>query len=325
MALGTLERTPPPFFRQGLPPRVRVAICAALAVMLMLADARWHVVDPLRAALATVMHPVQRTLAAPLQGAQWLGAALGGLQEARTREQQARAALAAQSAEAARADALARENAQLRALLELRPALTVRSLPAEVLYESADPFSRRVVIDRGALQGVAAGSPVVNEAGVLGQVTRVHPLQSEVSLLTDARASVPVLNERTGARAAAFGGAREHGMELRFVAANADVRVGDVLVTSGLDGIYPPGLRVGRVASVDRLAGAGFAGIGLAPLAPADGVRHVLVLEPLAAQLPARPGAAEAALAAPTARAASAATSAAALRSGARDGRQVTR
>ena len=154
-------------------------------------------------------------------------------------------------------------------------------------------------------------------AGLLGQVTRVHPLQSEVSLLTHDRAAVPVLNERTGARAAAYGGAREHGMELRFVASNADVRVGDVLVTSGLDGIYPPGLKVARVASVDRLAGAGFAGIGLAPLARADGVRHVLVLEPMAAQLP-RPAASEGAAPARPA-------SGAASRPGARDGRQVTR
>lgn len=320
MALSTMERTPPPFFRQGLAPHVRVAICAALAVALMLADARWHVVDPLRATLATVMHPVQRALAAPLQGLKWLGTSFAGLEQARAREEQARAALAAQSAVAARAESLARENAQLRALLELRPALSVRSQAAEVLYEAADPFARKVVIDRGALQGVVAGSPVVNETGLLGQVTRVHPLQSEVSLLADARAAVPVLNERTGARGAAYGGAREHGMELRFVAANADVRVGDILVTSGLDGIYPSGLKVARVAAVDRLAGGGFAAIGLAPLASADGLRHVLVLEPLSAQLPPRPGAAEAA-AGPRMGAGPASAPA----SGARQGRGVAR
>ena len=203
MALGTLERTPPPFFRQGLTPRSRLAICATLAVALMLADARWRVVDPLRATLATAMQPLQRALAAPVHGAGQFGAMLAGLEQARSREEQARAALAAQSVQAARADALARENAQLRALLELRPALAVRSQAAEVLYEAADPFARKVVIDRGALQGIAPGSPVVNEAGLIGQVTRVHPLQSEVSLLTHERAAVPVLNERTGARAAA--------------------------------------------------------------------------------------------------------------------------
>lgn len=302
-----MERTPPPFFRQGLTPHARLAICAALAVGLMLADARWRVVDPLRATLATVMHPLQRALAAPLQGLQRLGTTLAGAEQARAREEQARAALPALSVQAARAEALARENTQLRALLELRPGLAVRSQAAEVLYEAADPFTRKVVIDRGALQGVAAGSPVVNEAGLLGQVTRVHPLQSEVSLLAHERAAVPVLNERTGARGAAYGGAREHGMELRFVASNADVRVGDVLVTSGLDGIYPPGLKVARVEKVDRLAGTGFASIGLAPLASADGVRHVLVLEPLAAQMPPRPA------------------SGAASRPGARTGRQVAR
>ncbi|MEN9420094.1 MAG: hypothetical protein RI988_3715 [Pseudomonadota bacterium] len=298
MALGTLERSAPPFFRQGLAPRTRLAICAGLAVLLMLADARWKLVEPVRGALATAMHPVQRMLAAPLEAAGRLGQGLAGLEQALRRESQVREQLAAQSVQAARAAQLERENAQLRALLELRPALAVRSQAAELLYEAADPYARRVVIDRGAGQGVLPGAPVVNHSGVLGQVTRVHAQHSEATLLHDARASIPVLNARTGSRAVAFGGASPHGMELRFVASNADVQVGDVLVTSGLDGVYPPGLPVARVVTVDRLGSAGFAAIALAPLAQADGVRHVLVLEPVSVQLPVPPGAAASAAAA---------------------------
>jgi rod shape-determining protein MreC len=159
------------------------------------------------------------------------------------------------------------------------------------MYEAADPFSRKVFIDRGQTQGVALGSPVINEAGVLGQVTRLYPLTAEVTLLADKDAAIPVLNVRTQQRSAAFGGqfGGAAGMELRFVSGNADVQVGDELHTSGLDGIYPAGLPVARVASVERRAEAGFARILLAPAAPSGGVRYVLVLEPAAAQLPPRP------------------------------------
>ena len=292
MPLGTLDRTPPPFFRQGPSALTKLVFFSALALLLMVADARWRVVDPLRAGLATVLLPLQQALAAPVQAWDTAGAYLRGLEQARAAEQAARAALAQQSERAARAGQLAAENERLRALLELRPALAVRSTPAQVLYEAADPYSRKVVIDRGATQGVQRGAPVVNEAGVLGQVTRVHPLTAEVTLLTDRDAAIPVLNARTQQRSAAFGGAgggANPGMELRFMAGNADVQTGDLLMTSGIDGVYPPGLPVARVVAVERRADSGFARIALAPAALPDGVRHVLVLEPTAAQLPPRP------------------------------------
>jgi rod shape-determining protein MreC len=159
-----------------------------------------------------------------------------------------------------------------------------------VLYEASDPYSRKVFIDRGTAQGVAAGSPVINEAGVLGQVTHAYALTAEVTLLTDKDAAIPVLNKRTQQLGAAFGAnAAPGGMELRFSSANADVQVGDLLHTSGLDGVYPPGLPVARVVGVQRRVESGFARVALAPVANPDGVRHVLVLQPLSAQLPARP------------------------------------
>jgi rod shape-determining protein MreC len=187
------------------------------------------------------------------------------------------------------------ENKRLRALLELRPALQVVSVSAEVLYEATDPYSRRVIIDRGRSQGVVAGSPVINDEGVLGQVTRVYTLSSEVTLLNDKDAAIPVLNTRTQARNAAFGSADGSGMELRFLAANADVKVGDLLATSGLDGIYPPGLPVAKVAAVERRGDTSFARVSLQPVAQADSARHVLVLQPLAAFESARAEVAEAA------------------------------
>ena len=170
MPLGTLDRTPPPFFRQGLSALSKLVFFSALALLMMVADARGRVVDPLRAAIATALLPLQQALAVPVRAWDAAGDYLRGLEQARADEQAARAALAQQAERAARATQLASENQRLRALLELRPALAVPSTPAEILYEAADPYSRKVVIDRGATPGVQRGAPVDNEAGVPGQV-----------------------------------------------------------------------------------------------------------------------------------------------------------
>ena len=290
MQLGTLDRTPPPFFRQGYSARTKLVFFAALAVFLMVADTRIKLVAPLRVVIANALHPVELTLLKPVQLLRGGSEYFQGLQEALNAETQLRKALAAQSEHAARADRLLAENASLRALLTLRPTLQVKSIPAEVLYEASDPYSRKLFIDRGTTDGVAPGAPVINDAGVLGQVTRVYRWTSEVTLLTDKDAAIPVLNSRTQQRSAAFGGvALGTRMELRFVAGNADVKEGDLLATSGVDGVYPPGLAVAKVVNVERQADAGFARILLAPVAPADAVRHVLVLEPVGLQMPARP------------------------------------
>jgi len=288
MPLGTLDRRPPPFFHQGPSALTRLAVFSAVALFLMAADTRFAVTRPLRAGLAMVLLPIERVLEWPVQLTRSSGEYVGGLHQAQADLAKAQLTLTAQSAKAARVDTLVAENTRLRALVDLKPALAVKSQAAEVLYEASDPFSRKVFIDRGASNGVVPGAPVIDEAGVLGQVTRVYPLSSEVTLLIDKEAAIPVLNTRTHQRSAAFG-ADGTAMELRFMAGNADVRVGDLLQTSGVDGIYPPGLDVAKVVKVDPRADSSFARIALMPTASADGVRHVLVLEPMAMQLPARP------------------------------------
>lgn len=301
--LGTLDRTPPPFFRQGYSALTKLVFFSALALFLMVADTRLAVVAPLRVGLAALLAYPQRALMVPVDLVSRGGDYLRGLRQALLSEDSARRQLALQAERAALAERLAVENGRLRALLELAPALAVRAQAAEVLYEAADPYSRKVFINRGAAQGLLAGAPVINEMGVLGQVTRVYPLSAEVTLLTDKDAAIPVINTRTQQRGAAYGGlAFGTAMELRFVAANADVRAGDVLHTSGVDGVYPAGLAVARVAQVERQAEGGFARVTLAPAADVDGVRHVLVLEPLSVQQPPRPAAVVEALAKPAAK-----------------------
>ncbi|GAB4559969.1 MAG: rod shape-determining protein MreC [Rhizobacter sp.] len=289
MPLGTLDRTPPPFFRQGPSAFTRMVFFSALALFLMVADTRFKVTQPLRAVVATVLNPVERVLRAPVDAWGLASDYLMGLQDARSAESKARLELAKQAERASRVEQLEQENTRLRALLELRGALKVRSLTAEVLYDAPDPYSRKVIIDRGNRDGLVVASPVINEVGVLGQVTRVYPYSAEVTLLTDKEAAIPVLNARTQARSAAFGNSAGAGLELRFMAGNADVQVGDLLSTSGVDGIYPAGVPVAKVVSVDRRVDTGFARIALAPLAEPDSVRHVLVLEPTGIQMPPRP------------------------------------
>ena len=294
MSIGTIDRTPPPFFRQGPSALTKLILCSALALFLMVADNRFTITRQLRAVVATVLYYPQQALLAPVQAIGGGSDYLQGLKSAVENEEAVKRELARQAERALRVEQLLIENNRLRALLELRPGLNVKSQAAQVLYEASDPYSRKVIIDRGATNGVNVASPVINETGVLGQVTRVYPLSSEVTLLTDKDAAIPVLNARTQARSAAFGSAAAvgGGMEMRFMAGNADVQVGDTLTTSGVDGVYPPGLPVAKVASVDRKNDSGFARIVLTPIAQPDGVRHVMVLEPVGVQMPARPASA---------------------------------
>ncbi|MGV3569251.1 MAG: rod shape-determining protein MreC [Ramlibacter sp.] len=297
MPLGTLDRTPPPFFKQGHSAISKLMLFSALALFLMVADARFKITQPIRTAVAAVLFPMQWVAMRPVLAARYVGDYFGGLHNARTTEEEARRRLILQAQRANQVDQLTLENTQLRKLLELRQRLTTPSTAAEVLYDAADPYTRKVIIDKGLAHGIEPGSPVIDESGVLGQVTRVHPLISEVTLVTDRDQVIPILNTRTGARGIAFGDAGSQGsggLELRYMAANADVQAGDLLTTSGVDGVYPPGIPVAKVEKVERRPDSAFAKITCAPQALVGGARHVMVLKPLLAQIPARPPAEDA-------------------------------
>ena len=291
MPLGTLDRTPPPFFRQGASALSKLMLCSALALFLMVADARFKVTQPLRATLATVLFPLQLVAMSPVAIIKNASQHFESLQSAQAAEAAARLKLSLQSQRASQVEQLAQENVRLRSLLALRERISTPASAAEVLYDAADPYTRKIIIDKGLAHSIEAGSPVIDDAGVLGQVTRVHPLISEVTLVTDRDHAIPVLNARTGARSVAYGDPITRGgsLELRFMAGNADVQAGDILTTSGVDGVYPPGLPVAKVVSVERRADSAFARISCAPQAMVDGARHVMVLKPVSIQMPARP------------------------------------
>jgi rod shape-determining protein MreC len=292
MPLGTLDRTPPPFFKQGPSALSKLMVCSALALFLMVADARFRITQPVRSSVATVLFPLQWMVMQPVMAVRTVRDYVTTLESAVSNEEAARRKLILQSQRANQVEQLTMENAQLRKLLDLRTRLAAPASAAEVLYDAADPYTRKVIIDKGMAQGLEAGSPVIDESGVLGQVTRVHPLISEVTLVTDPDQAIPVLNTRTGVRGITYGDSGRHGsggLELRYMAANADVQPGDLLTTSGVDGVYPPGIPVAKVAKVERRPDSAFARIVLHPQALVDGARHVMVLKPLLTQIPPRP------------------------------------
>jgi rod shape-determining protein MreC len=291
MAFGVLEQDPPPFFRQGASAFSKLIVFSAAAVFLMVADVRFQMLQPARAVLQAVLFPMQWLAQRPGLLAAEAADFIDKVQSSDAVHTGLVEKLRQQSARAYQVEQLELENRRLRALLDLRPTLAVSGTAAQVLYDAADPYTRKVVIDRGQAHDVKLGAPVVDEKGVMGQVTGVFLLSSEVTLITDREHATPVLNVRTGARGVMYGDTSSHAdaMELRFMAANADVEAGDLLTTSGVDGVYPAGIPVARVEKVDRQVNAVFARIYCVPVALVAGAGHVLVLDVPVHEMPPRP------------------------------------
>lgn len=273
-----MEYQAPPFFKTGPTPLARLLILSALSITLLVTDGRFGYLAPLRQAVAIILYPLQRIAVAPVS----IARRIGDFFVTQTSLKSENARLAAENFSNAgllqELKALRAENARLRALVDARERYSVSATSAEVVYAARDPFSRRLVIDKGARDDVTAGQPVVDEKGLLGQVTRVYPWLSEVTLVTDKSHFVPVQNLRNGLRAVLSGTGRDGVLELRFVPVNADHRGGDELVTSGIDGVYPPGLPVARVSRVERSATQLFARITCTPLAGVSSHTQVLLL-----------------------------------------------
>jgi rod shape-determining protein MreC len=273
-----MEYGPPPLFNQGVSARARLAFFSLLAAALIIIDAQVNALDVIRNGVEILLYPVQRVLLWPRDLALGIGAYFATNQRLAEDNARLREEAVAQALHVQEAAQLKLENDQLRALVGLRSRLDVPAQVARALYESRDPFSQRIVIDRGSRDGMRAGGPVLDEQGVVGQVTRVFPFSSEVTLITDKEQSMPVQIARNGLHAIAFGSSEASSLELRFLPANVEIESGDAVVTSGLDGVYPPGLPVGTVTRVDRDVKDQFARVILKPVAGVGRSRLLLVL-----------------------------------------------
>lgn len=287
-----LDRTPPAFFKQGTTAFTKLLVFAALSFGLMAADLRYTIGQPIRNVLATGLYPVQWVLRQPLMGAQWLGSYVQSLDAAKQTNAALNDQLLRQAETVQQVAYLKLEAQRLQALLDLQGNLASPGIAARVVAQTPDPYSKRVILDKGTAHGIQAGSAVIDINGVYGQVTRAYLLTSEVTVLTDRNQSTPVLNARTGERNVLFGEVGGDGthLELRFVSNNANIEAGDVLMTSGIDGIYPPGLPVATIVDIPELMQTNYASIRCKPLSQVDATRHVLVVPPPAPPETVTPG-----------------------------------
>jgi rod shape-determining protein MreC len=273
-----MEYSPPPFFKTGPTPLARLLIFSALSFALLVADARFNYLVTLRQVASVIVYPFQRVAAAPAAIMQRMGEFFVTHSSLRADNARLVEENFSNSAAISQLKGLQAENARLRELLGARQHFDFQVTTAEVLYAARDPFSRKVIVDKGSQHEVQAGQAVVDDRGVVGQVTRVYPWLAEVTLITDKGHFVPVQNLRNGLRAVLAGTGNEGALELRFIPLNADFQNGDQLVTSGIDGIYPLGLPVAQVAHVERNAAQLFARITCTPLAGVANYTHVLIV-----------------------------------------------
>lgn len=274
----------PAFFHRGPSPLARVTFFTLAAIALMIADHRFHALQAVRLSLSVLAHPVQQLAAAPGEAVGRIAEYFASQDRLLRENQDLKVKVLEQSASAQEARLLRTEHEHLLGLSGSRYA--ERGLIAEVLYAARNPFTRKIVVDKGLTHGALAGMPVIDGSGVVGQITSVGTFTSEVTLITEKDQSVPVMLVRNGLRAIAVGSGKDGSIEIPFMPVSADVQAGDVWVTSGIDATYPPGLVVAQVTSVEKNAAYVFAKIVARPAAGVDNYRYVLLLPMPAASAP---------------------------------------
>ncbi len=257
---------------------LRLIVLAILSFGLMIADHRQHHLAVIRDWLSAVVYPVQWVVQAPL--AAWTAARESLATRARIEADNVR--LAADNLvfrlKLLRFESLQQENQRLRAASESSARVVQRSLIAEIVRVDLDPFRQRVLVNKGSRDGVFRGQAALDANGIFGQVTRVGPLSAEVILISDPEHAIPVQVNRTGARTIALGTGRSGQLSLPYLPQNSDVIAGDLLVSSGLGGVYPPGYPVGRITAVERDPSQPLLAVDAEPLAALDRDPEILLV-----------------------------------------------
>ncbi|MDD4929330.1 MAG: rod shape-determining protein MreC [Gallionella sp.] len=275
-------------FNRGPSPAARLVFFSVLSLLLMFVDARFRYLESTRSALSVLVSPVQRLATMPnvlwLQGKEFLVKQNSLLEDNKALQHQH----GLDAVQLVQQQSLLLENQQLRNLLGLQQRSRVTGQFAEIVYAERDIFRRKVLINKGSSAHIQAGQVVMDERGIVGQITRVYPWLSEVTLITEKDHAVPVQVQRSGLRSIAFGAGDTSRLSLRYMPVSTDIQKGDLLVTSGIDGIYPPGIPVATVEKIERDAAYPFAQIVCLPVGGVDKHRHLLVLSDMPA-LPERP------------------------------------
>ncbi|SDH54793.1 rod shape-determining protein MreC [Nitrosomonas sp. Nm132] len=269
--------TVPQFFRAGPSPQVRLFFFVLLSILLMVMDTRFNSFSEIRQTVGMIIYPLQRLAHIPTALYDQAGELINDFRltkEIASLRQQ----YFFNQQKLFRLQMLEEENAQLRALLGAARQTEAKAIMAEILYVPRDPFNRKVTLNKGSFSEIEAGQVVVDNLGVIGQITQVHPWLSEVTLITDKDHAVPVQVARNGLRSIVSGAGKNNELELRYLSVNADIQKGDLLITSGIGGVYPPGLPVARVENIEHDRSRGFAHIKCTPIAGVNRSRQVLIL-----------------------------------------------
>ena len=288
--MAGIDHAPPPFFKRGPAPLALLTFYILVSLAIFVVDLRMHSLDLLRQTVALFVDPVQRVAQTPGSLVDYARNYLEGMALLQKENDELRHAKLNTAPNLLRLEQLEAENERLRKLLDVKDREQASGQVAQILYTARDPFSRKVIVDKGQQAGITAGQPAIDEAGVVGQVTRVFPFSAEITLITDKDQAVPVQIVRTGQRSVVFGLGNGQ-MELRYLPANADVQVGDVLVTSGLDSVYLQGFPVAKVVNIERDSAYSFARIFGAPIAGVENFGEVMILNPREPLPPAPPAA----------------------------------
>ena len=286
------------FFNRGPSPVVRLVFFSLLSLLLLFMDARYRYLESARTALSVLVTPIQRL--ATLPGAVWHQTGDFFISQSEQRSlAQANEALRQQhevdAAQLSQLQGMQLENGQLRKLVDLPLRSEFSAQFVEIVYAERDVFQRKVLVNKGANADIQIGQVVMDDVGIVGQITRVHPWLAEVTLITEKDHAVPVQIARNGLRTILFGAGDTSQLSLRYMPISADIQDDDVLITSGIDGIYPPGIPVARVTKIERDPAYPFAQITCLPLAGVDNHRHLMILSslPKPPELPPQPPALE--------------------------------
>jgi rod shape-determining protein MreC len=250
------------------------------AIAIMIADHRFQALGSVRLGVSAVLNPIERVVAMPAAVISSGASYFTNQQELLTDNAALKAQLLQSAQSIQQANLLMVEHQKLLALANTKPRFNDQAIMAEIIRDARNASARKVIINRGLSTGVSAGLAVIDGTGVVGQITQANTMSSEVTLLTEKDHAVPVMVLRNGLRTIAVGAGRDGLLDVQFIPSGGDVQVGDELVTSGIDGTYPAGLKVASIISVDRKAAAtAFSKIYALPYAASNAHRFVSVLK----------------------------------------------
>jgi len=282
------QNQPIRFFNRGPSPAVRLVFFALLSLLLLFVDVRYRYLESIRSGLSVLLYPLQRLVTAPSKLWHEVDNFFVSHNSLIRNNAELRNQHTLDIAQLLQLQVLKAENQHLRNLLMVQQRADYPMQLAEIMYVERDIFNRKILLDKGTQANVLAGQIVMDDSGIVGQVTRVYPWMSEVTLITDKDHAVPVQVLRNGLRAVVFGSGDTGELALRYMPISSDIQNADVLVTSGIDGTYPPGLPVAKVIHVERDPAYPFARILCAPIGGVDKRRQLLILSALL-KLPERP------------------------------------